>query len=118
MRLKFLARSCSHEDHRRHNCPWTLRFEKGASLTGVAFYHWLADEFRRPRGLDDDGIGIATALLRSYTEQHGVSIHESSFFSSLWVRDYLFAGKFGRPAKGNDKDQASYCTSLGFLNAS
>jgi transposase len=31
---------------------------------------------------------------------------------------YLFADKFGRPAKGNDKDQASYCTSLGILNAS
>jgi transposase len=31
---------------------------------------------------------------------------------------YLFAEKFGRPAKGNDKDQASYCTSLGILNTS
>jgi transposase len=31
---------------------------------------------------------------------------------------YLFADKFGRPAKGNDKDQASYCTSSGILNAS
>jgi transposase len=31
---------------------------------------------------------------------------------------YLFAEKFGRPAKGNDKDQASYCTSLGILSAS
>jgi transposase len=31
---------------------------------------------------------------------------------------YLFAEKFGRPGKGNDKDQASYCTSLGILDAS
>ena len=31
---------------------------------------------------------------------------------------YLFAEKFGRPPKGNDKDQASYCTSLGILNTS
>ena len=31
---------------------------------------------------------------------------------------YLFADKFGRPAKGNEKDQASYCTSLDILNAS
>jgi hypothetical protein len=31
---------------------------------------------------------------------------------------YLFAEKFGRRGKGNDKDQASYCTSLGVLNAS
>jgi len=25
---------------------------------------------------------------------------------------YLFAEKFGRPAKGNDKDHVSYCTPL------
>jgi transposase len=25
---------------------------------------------------------------------------------------YLFADRFGRPGKGNDKGQASYCTSL------
>jgi len=31
---------------------------------------------------------------------------------------YLFAEKFGRPAKGNDKDQASYCTSLDMFDAS
>src|ERR1039458_9501156 len=80
MRLEFLARSCSHADHLiRHNRLCTLRFEKGASLTGLTSYHWFADEYRRARSLDDDGIGIARALLRSYTEQYVVGIHEFSF---------------------------------------
>ncbi len=31
---------------------------------------------------------------------------------------YLFADRFGRPGKGNDKGQASYCSSLGACGAS
>ena len=54
------------------HCPWKLLFESGASLADVAvpFSDWLADKFRLIRSLADDGIGIATAFLKSHVEQH------------------------------------------------
>ena len=67
--------------------------------------------------------GVPTSILYDNTKLAVVRIlgdgtrQKTRAFAELQSH-YLFAEKFGRPSKGNDKDQASYCTSLGFLNAS
>jgi len=54
----------------RH-CLWKLLFESGASIADVAvtLSEGLAGEFRMTRVIED-GIGIATAFLKSHVEQH------------------------------------------------
>ncbi len=54
----------------RH-CPWKLLFESGASLAdmAVSLSERLAGEFRMPRVIED-GIGIASAFLKSHVEQN------------------------------------------------
>lgn len=59
-------------------CLWKLLFESSARLAYVAvpFSDWLADKFRLIRRLGDDGIGTATAFLKSYVEQHVANTKE------------------------------------------
>jgi hypothetical protein len=56
-------------------------FEKLAALADVAvtFSNWFTDDFRCPRGFGDDGIGIATAFLKSHVEKHLAKNREFSF---------------------------------------
>jgi transposase len=67
--------------------------------------------------------GVPTTILYDNTRLAVAKIlgdgtrQKTRAFSELQSH-YLFAEKFGRPAKGNDKDQASYCTSLDMFDAS
>jgi transposase len=103
---------------------FSMRSMASGGAFHVAYYHATQQAFLEghvrafayfegvPRRILYDNTKIAVAKILGGEERK-----KTKAFSELQSH-YLFADKFGRPAKGHEKDQASYCTSLDRFDAS